>query len=493
MYDRRNGWRVAFSAAVVAVVVVSLNPPMAVAKTDAPPIIPCTPNVSPCTPIRPASDPHVEGCSTFVGGVQHDYLCMYTSSDMDYRDPDGPLMNYYPMSSTYVYIFDPASGKNPADPANWVDTSNGGQYPAFKEEWLRPSTAAGVYHLWAPTVSYGNKRGETLLYVPDVYGQFTIPGVSQDGRVSYIAVATNYSDSLTKGGNPWGQFRYKKNVTYKGAVIGTTYMSDPAVATLAHTHPVVNDLHDEVVIDQNTGQPVIDPNTGQPKVIAVYGPNHHPIADEATWLLWANGDNNQSSSTCGGISIGRLADDDFTDLVDDPARSVSEITVTGIEETLGHCDGLHHPYMEGPELYDLTQAGVPLPCNTGPPCGAGSVSEPYMLFFAAKPRIPDDTRDQVLAWATASDVRGPYTYRGMIMDSSGSSWTNHGSITAGSSSASGLQFVLWYHDDVDSNARPHHRQARAACLTYDKSDRAFVTVVRPSTMPDLRTCVGTQD
>jgi hypothetical protein len=282
-------------------------------------------------------------------------------------------------------------------------------------------------------------------------------------------VASTYND-LTGGNNsPWGRFRYKKNVTFRGRDITDTYMSDPAVTTLAGTHPVTDD---------------------------------HPFHDAATWLLFANGDNFGGGVHCGGLSIVQLKDDDFTETVSNP--HYAQIDVNGITGELGRCGDpdhpetwLNHPYMEGPELYDLTQVNVPLPTN--PSTGQ---SQPYVLFFAAKP--PDDPKlqgthgggNQVLAWASASTVTGPYTYRGIIMDSSDSSWTNHGSITASTianptTGQSEPRFLLWFHDS-DNDNRPHKRQARVACLQYSRSAASFLTVPRPASIPNISACISMQ-
>src|SRR5437879_6521118 len=104
MYNRKIGWRAALVAGAATAVVVSLSPPLAFANTGQPPLV----------GIRNASDPHVEGCAAFdSNGTQHDYWCMYTSSDMELTPNP-----FYPMGETYVYTYDPASGLNPADPAS---------------------------------------------------------------------------------------------------------------------------------------------------------------------------------------------------------------------------------------------------------------------------------------------------------------------------------------------------------------------------------------
>src|SRR4051812_864887 len=200
MNNRRTGWRAALVVGVTTAVVVSLNSPLALATTGAPSVI----------KYRNASDPHVEGCAYFDASGQHDYMCMYASSDMNVDEHLPPNNNHYPMESTYVYYYDIAAGGNIADPDNWKDAAALDTPPAFTEKQLPQSQ--GLHHLWAPTAHYGQRTNETLLYVPDVYATsvFNTPEASQDGRVSYIAVASTYND-LTGGNNaPWGRFKYKK-------------------------------------------------------------------------------------------------------------------------------------------------------------------------------------------------------------------------------------------------------------------------------------------
>jgi hypothetical protein len=323
---------------------------------------------------------------------------------------------------------------------------------------------------------FGDATHETYLYVPDENSSITTPGLSGNGHPSYIAVATSYwgSGPNVWENKPWGPFTYKKNITYRNADIpGTVYMSDPAVTTLAGTHPPNPD------------------GTNLPS---------------ATWLLWANGDwNDTTHSNCGDLSIGRLDDDDFTDLVDDPDRASSRIVINGIADAgFGVCAGTDHPYLEGPELYDLRDANLPVPCNlVATSCNDPSknpVSQPFALMFALK---PEDNRNQVLAWASASNPKGPYTFRGVLMDPSANSWTNHGSIylytriNASTGHAEPV-FILFFHDDLGNNGiPPHNRQARATCLTYDRFARTFLKATRPTeppgSYPNLRNCVGTVD
>jgi hypothetical protein len=270
-------------------------------------------------------------------------------------------------------------------------------------------------------------------------------------------------------------------------------MSDPAVATLADTHPIIDNAY--VDGDGNV----------------VYPPDYHPTGGPATWLLWANGDYNGNNSNCGSLSIGRLNDNDLSDLVDDPTRIATpnfhgpaDIAVLGVDTALGTCQNTGHPYLEGPEIYDLGRladsahpAGVPLPNG----------NERFMLMFAAKPeptyyngvthvpsaRAGAPHQNQVLAYATAANVRGPYTYRGLLMDSSTTSWTNHGSISFDQVEVNGqsqLRMILFYHDETPNPGGWHERKSRAVCLSWDISARKFVEATRPNATPDLRVCPG---
>jgi hypothetical protein len=86
------------------------------------------------------------------------------------------------------------------------------------------------------------------------------------------------------------------------------------------------------------------------------------------------------------------------------------------------------------------------------------------------------------------------------MDSSSTSWTNHGSILFDHVEVNGqsqTRMILFYHDETP-NPGPnnneddgwHERKSRAACLSWDLSAKAFVEVVRPTAIPDLNACQG---
>lgn len=110
-------------------------------------------------------------------------------------------------------------------------------------------------------------------------------------------------------------------------------------------------------------------------------------------LVWADGDN----SNCGGFSSALLESDMRTTV----SRSVRSVIINGVG-VLGNCGGKGRPYLEGASLY--------------------KVNGTWRMFFAAKPTsVPPEcassvggpnSANEVIAWATAGDPQGPYTYRG---------------------------------------------------------------------------------
>jgi hypothetical protein len=240
-------------------------------------------------------------------------------------------------------------------------------------------------------------------------------------------------------------------------------MSDPRVVTFGFSHP--GDITPEFSDDNE----VLNSRQG----------------GTATWL-WANGIWH-NTERCGGISIGLLDETTMTRLYTDPDPAKSQIQINGLAAAFGSCnDASTDPYIEGPELYDLAGVGIPLPDN----------NHRFMLVFSVKPR--DQMRNQVIAWATARTPMGPYTYRGTLMEHSSDSWTNQGSIWADSrapvteTNPLGVRFILFYHDEAAPAARGnrHNRKVYATCLTYDLSERRFLTASRPTSQPNLNNCAG---
>lgn len=400
---------------------------------------------------RNGSDPSVEYCHI----NNRPFMCMYTSSDLDKGD-----LNVYPMDTTYLYTLDmgvDGDGNqlnlDPGDPDNWFDHGAVLNESEDYGDWV----GAGAEHLWAPSMAYGPDAKTVYLYVPDTntqrYTTLTVAGVEYELNYSNIGVSVASS--------PAGPFTYLQRISYRGSEIKDIYMSDPRVVTFGFSHP--GDITPEFSDDNE----VLNSRQG----------------GTATWLLWANGVWH-NTERCGGISIGLLDETSMTRLYTNPARSASEIQINGLEQ-FGKCnDASTGPYIEGPELYDLASVGVPLPGGNGR----------FMLVFSLKPA--DANRNQVIAYATAPTPLGPYTYRGILMDGSDDSWTNQGSVWADSRAAVtkdnplGLRFILFYHDDNPGNR--HNRKVYATCLTYDLSERRFLTAQRPTSQPNLNDCVGTR-
>jgi hypothetical protein len=337
----------------------------------------------------------------------------------------------YPMSATYAYTLDSSSGLNPGDPANWVDRG------AVLTEGAYPWVPNNAKHLWAPGSAYGGD-GDMFLYVPDV---------GSDGVTSHIGVSRSAS--------PWGPFTYLKQITYNNDDIDGYYMSDPSVFQSMGDHPG----------------------------IGLAGAEPTRLNGPARWLIWANGDYANGGSNCGGISIGLLDDASMSTLITDPNPATSEVQINGVN-TLGTCTGKTRPYLEGAEMYFTNVWGFTMGATTQNPNG-----RPYLLVFAAKP----SNRNSVIAYATAEHPRGPFTYEGVLMEASTTSWTNQASIFAdGRGPGGSLRLILFFHDDADSSAS-HNRKVYATCLTFDRSDGKFVQATRPASTPNLNSCSGIRD
>lgn len=433
---RRIG-RGVLAAGLAAVVAATLSAPTAAQarRTLAPSIVSA----------RNSGDPAVTVCHVPSGpNNYHRYLCMFTSSDLNV--PGGT--QDYPMDATYLYTMDlaPGTNLNPGNPASWVDRG-----AVLTESDYQMWVTKGTQHIWAPAGATG-PDGRMYLYVPST--------PDKDTNVSHIGVSS--------ASNPFDTFTYRGQIQYQGKNIANYYMSDPAIAVTGWNHP--GDPDPEDGIDE-----ALEARRGGP----------------ATWLLWANGDYANNSSACGGLSIGLLDDKTMTRLLTDPNPDRTknptwgDIRINGIGAALGTCQGLDRPYLEGPELYDLTQVGLPLPGG----------NREYVLFFSAKPEGGSHgISNQVLAWATASEITGPYTYEGILMDASDTSWTNHGSLyaetTVDAEGKTAVRFIIFFHDTDSESHGNHNRRAHAACLVYDKNTRKFQVASRPATLPQLRSLSG---
>ncbi|MBO3747758.1 hypothetical protein J5X84_16895 [Streptosporangiaceae bacterium NEAU-GS5] len=226
-------------------------------------------------------------------------------------------------------------------------------------------------------------------------------------------VSTTSRIGISSADHPWGPYTYQK--TY---AIGT-YASDPDF--------------------------FVDPVNNNP------------------YMVYANGD----YGNCGGISIAPLQTADITQLGTGP----TELIINGAKDwfgAVGNCAAKNRPYIEGASLYSFDNAIT----------GAGTSGRKFWLVMAVK---PDGgfygANNEVIAYATADNILGPYTYKGIIMDSSTTEWTNQASIAK-----FGDHFILAYHDGTacgDSDprgctngtinggfVRAPMRTAHAACLNF---------------------------
>jgi len=337
----------------------------------------------------------------------------------------------YPMSQTFAYTWDGTG--NPGDPAKWVDRGvalNESQYGGAGG-WV----ATNNNHLWAPNATYGPDFN-MYLYVPDTTAD----------KYSHVGVSTSAS--------PWGPFTYAKQVTFNGANITNQYMSDPFAFQSMGDHPNY--------------------------------PDPARLNTSAHWLYWANGDFDTTSPNiaCGGISGALLDDATMSEIYDnDNNLSNNELSISGISGALGTCGSKGRPYLEGPDMYFTNFWGFAFGPNH---------DRPYMLVMSAKPAGgTHGASNQVIAYASASSPLGPFTYEGILLDASSSTWTTQASIAVDSGGPGGAtRFLLIYHDD--SGGTNHNRKTYMTCLTFDLSDGKFVPATRPSSIPDLSQCSATR-
>lgn len=362
--------------------------------------------------------------------------------------------NYYPMSETQVWFS--------SDGLKW-----GAVKTAVSEDKLtKPVTGSGGFaylsgtkHLWAPfvrTLYTPGGRAERpaqnyFLYTPDI--------LSETDRYSSRIWVTYSTNPLSGYGdtNVWGTSW--KDVQIQGIPTSAEidkfkskyplYMSDPAVFTNA------------------------------------------PEADHSYWdhefddyLLWADGD----AKSCGGLSLRKMTNQYTVQKFSDPNQAW--LTINGLNsgtDALGKCaktypveQTIERPYIEGGELYHSgwwsaakTSEGLP---------------GPYVLVFAAKPdHVPTrcatsygepNTSFEVIGYATANSVTGPYTYQGIIMCGSASEWTNQATIEQVKAPDGTQRLVLIYHDGpkAEDHNDTRNRGLHAECLYA--VDGKFVKTMR---------------
>jgi len=182
-------------------------------------------------------------------------------------------------------------------------------------------------------------------------------------------------------------------------------------------------------------------------------PNMFIDSDNSPYLVYANGD----ASNCGGLSMGKL---DFS-LTSWTSGGPQPIGISGWGDNLGNCGSSGHPYLEGPALYLSKDIGAP------------ATNPKYTLIFAAKPNaIPtgcSDTQNyEVIAYATAKSVTGPYTYKGVIMCGSATEWTNQASVVQSTNIS--FKYLFAWHD---GGGKYHNRRTHLMCLRWDSAGKAL--------------------
>lgn len=389
-----------------------------------------------------ASDPFIFDCNIPVAPFTRG-KCMVTSQDL-VQSPIGTFgsddYNPYPMSET--------RGMYSTDGKNWQEMSS----PAVTEAKIGRS---GTKHLWAPAVAFHDKTGadQYFLYTPDL----ETPADTLTARI-YVTYSSNpvagYGDNAipNAGGVKWREILGSPT---SGTEHDNLYMSDP-----------------EVFSDQ-------------------------PLASKFTnhsndYLLWADGD----GSTCGALSLRKMTSpyevQPFTQ------RSQAYLTINDLltgngvdggiggaaapangqpgDQGLGTCtktkrgSGLiQRPYIEGGSLFRSDHWTFAAAGNQRP--------GPYVMVFAAKPsQTPGvckaggqpNTANEVIAYATASTVTGPYTYKGIIMCGSSTEWTNQATLMEVTSAAGEERLVMVYHDAPNVAAsQGQQRKLHSECLfTY---------------------------
>jgi hypothetical protein len=146
------------------------------------------------------------------------------------------------------------------------------------------------------------------------------------------------------------------------------------------------------------------------------------------------------------------------------------------DQGLGTCEKkargsgtIFRPYIEGGSLFRSDHWTFTAAGNQRP--------GPYVLMFAAKPsETPGvckaggqpNTANEVIAYATASTVTGPYTYKGIIMCGSSTEWTNQATLLEVKNAAGKNRLVLVYHDAPNVAAsQGQQRKMHSECLfTY---------------------------
>src|SRR5690606_36225601 len=135
------------------------------------------------------------------------------------------------------------------------------------------------------------------------------------------------------------------------------------------------------------------------------------------YLLWVDGDNGK----CGGFRSAKL-NSDMRTLV---SGTTKELVSNGLG-VLGNCGGKGRPYVEGASLYKFSESSMPGPYTLIFP--AKPSSTPAECTSSVTPSGSADTANSVIAYATATNPQGPFTYKGIIICGSTTEWTNQATI-----------------------------------------------------------------
>jgi hypothetical protein len=318
--------------------------------------------------------------------------------------------NPYPMNRTKGYFS--------TDGQTWQDQGQvvGSTRAVFTESQITTNQPGGFVppgtnHLWAPD----------LVRAPDGSWRIYEPDVSDNSEAgshvsSRIAMASSSS--------PFGPFTVQGTVSFSegGAV---QYGSDP-----------------EVLTDNG-----------------------------AQTLFWVNGD----GPSCGEYMYSPLNSDGLTV----SGRNTYALAINGLPSFLGSCHRANtafpyaadYPYMEGASVFktadlapDLT--GLPGPYILLMPVATAGQPPECQLFGGGK--------NSVLAYATADNATGPYTYRGILMCGSTSEWTNQAYLAEVTARNGAKRIALYYHDGTWVNGSPN-RKIHAECLWYGGGTFAMAT------------------
>ena len=319
----------------------------------------------------------------------------------------GSVTTGYPSGQANSYPMNRTLGYFSTDGVNWQGPTVLMTESTYQSVgWVQSSS--NPLHLWAPSAQQGTD-GNWYLYVPD------ISDTQHPATSSFIGVSRS-----TNG--PMGPY------TPVGKVATPGYGSDPDV------------------VDTRSGRFGTGPQ-----------------------LFFADGD----GSNCGGISTASLDQTDMTTI-----GAVTRLTFTGIPASWGWCNdqfGRAHPYMEGPHVYNVGLGGWP----SGVP-GTVPGSGNYLMVVPIKPAsTPSECAtsvqgqpgqpNELIAWLTAPDPTGPWTYGGILMCGSQKEYTDQGTIIPVTTSlrTNGFSPLLFiYHDGAPTSVPGHHRALHAECLFY---------------------------